>query len=462
MSPCWNLSLFEDAPAVSPLPVNTDPWKQFGRVTLYLGDNLVILRAMRANSVDAFVTDSPYGIGFMGKEWDTFTRENVKTAAAMKQRKNPADLANLQNVYGRKRSPAMSPSQIEYDRTIEGQRGFQFWCEEWAREVFRVLKPGGHLLACGTPRSSHRMVCGIEDAGFEIRDCIAWLFGQGFPKSHNLEDGWGTALKPGHEPICVARKPFDGTIEENFERWGVGALNIDRCRLEVTDDEYAKNASGDRGHEDNRTRNHEAFKMTAGSASDIGRWPPNVALDEDAARELDAQSGVRVSGANPTRRGSDKFRKIFGKFKGEQNCTPARGADAGGASRFFFCPKPSRLERDYGCDDMPMLTPGECTDRQDGSAGLRPYAGAGRSGGGRNPHPTVKPVNLMRWLIWLVTPPAGVVADPFLGSGTTGMAAVVDGYTFIGIEREPDYLETSYARILATSRATLERKDTTT
>lgn len=416
-----NLSLFEDAPPANPLPVNTEPWKQYGPVTLYLGDNLVILRAMRANSVDACVTDSPYGLGFMGKEWDTFTPENVRTFAEMKQRKNPDDLANLQNVYGRKRSPAQSPSQIEYDRTLNGQRAFQLWCEEWSREVFRVLKPGGHLLACGAPRSSHRMVCGIEDSGFEIRDCIAWLFGQGFPKSHNLDDGWGTALKPGHEPICVARKPFDGTIEENFERWGVGALNIDRCRLE-------------------------------GDGDDIGRWPPNVALDVEAATQLDERSGIRTSGANPTRRGSDKFRKIFGTFKGEESCTPARGADTGGASRFFFCPKPSRLERDYGCDELPMRSPGECTDRKDGSAGLTPYAGAGRSGGGRNPHPTVKPVNLMRWLIWLVTPEGGVVCDPFLGSGTTGMAAAVDGYPFVGIERELDYLETSDARIFTAWR----------
>jgi DNA modification methylase len=451
------LTLFEDAPPpVSPLPVNTEPWKQYGPVTLYLGDNIPILRAMPANSVDAVVTDSPYGLGFMGKEWDTFTPEKVASNKRKAFRVGRGDRrisSSNPNVDGRSRTPAMSPSQIEYDRSVEGQRAFQLWCFEWARECFRVLKPGGHMLACGAPRSSHRMVCGIEDAGFEIRDCIAWLFGQGFPKSHNLEgewDGWGTALKPGHEPICVARKPFNSTVEENVERWGVGALNIDRCRLEVTDDAYARNASGDRGHDDNRTRNHEAFKMTAGSASDIGRWPPNVALDAQAASRLDAQAGTRKSGANPTRRGGDKFRKVFGSFKGEESCAPARGEEAGGASRFFFCPKPSRLERDFGCESLPHKSAGECTDRKDGSAGLTPYAGAGRSGGGKNPHPTVKPVNLMRWLIWLVTPAGGIVLDPFLGSGTTGMAAVVDGYEFIGIEREEEYLCVADARIEAT------------
>lgn len=424
------LSLFEDAPPVDPLPVNTRPWIVYangnlaGPVTLFHGDNLPILRAMPSRSVDACVTDSPYGLGFMGKEWDTFDPETARASKmfAIGHGANVRKDSPNPNLRGRRQSPAMSPSQIEYDRGIEGQRAFQVWCEEWAREVWRVLKPGGHLLACGAPRSSHRMVSGIEDAGFEIRDGIAWLFGQGFPKSHNLEgdyEGWGTALKPGHEPICVARKPFDGTVEENATRWGIGALNIDRCRLEAGEDE-------------------------------LGRWPPNVALDEHAAAELDAQAGRRTSGANPTRRGSDKFRKIFGAFKGEASCTPSRGADSGGASRFFFCPKPSRLERDFGCDALPMKTAGECTDRKDGSAGLTPYAGAGRSGGGRNPHPTVKPVHLMRWLIWLVTPPGGVVLDPFLGSGTTGMAAVVDGYAFIGIERELEYLRTADARISAT------------
>jgi site-specific DNA-methyltransferase (adenine-specific) len=285
----------------------------------------------------------------------------------------------------------------------------------------RVMKPGAHLVACGAPRSSHRMVCGLEDAGFEIRDSLAWLFGQGFPKSLNLDDdldGLGTALKPGHEPICLARKPIAGTIEENIRVWGVGALNIDRARL-----------------------------------GDGDRWPANVLLDQQAGVLLDQQAGVLQSGANPTRRGSDKFRKVFGKFKGERACIPARGADSGGASRFYFVAKPSRFERDFGCDDLPLKSAGEMTDRKDGTAGLKsPRAGAGRTGGGRNPHPTVKPVSLMQWLLWLIAPPGCVVLDLFLGSGTTGMAAVADGYRFIGIERELEYLTTADARIAHTLR----------
>lgn len=415
MSDVEQLSLIHETPApVNPLPMNTDPWRAFAGVTLYHGDCLDILRAMPARSIDACVTDPPYGLGFMGKEWDTFAPEKARAtkAFAISNGDHGRKDAINPNLRGRRQSPAMSPSQIEYKRDLDGQRGFQRWCEAWGREVLRVLKPGAHAVVCGAPRSSHRMVSGLEDAGFEIRDAFAWLFATGFPKSHNLTDddgaknGLGTALKPGHEPIVLARKPFDGTVEENVDRWGVGALHIDRSRLAVTDEAYARNASGDRGHAENRTRHHEAFKMTAGSASDVGRWPANVLLDEAAAAQL------------------------------------------GAPSRFFFVAKPSQRERDFGCDSLPALSAGARTDRTDGSAGISPYAGARREGG-RNPHPTVKPVTLMRYLLALVVPPGGVVLDPFLGSGTTGMASVMDGYPFIGIERELAYLETSDLRIQA-------------
>jgi DNA modification methylase len=384
--------LFEAPAPPDPTPKNMGPASVFPGVLLYRGDCIAVMEAMPARCVDACVTDPPYGLGFMGKSWDTFKPENVADAAATKQRKDPEQLANLKNVYGRKRSPAMSPSQIEYDRTLEGQRAFQAWTAEWAHALRRVLKPGAHVLVCGAPRSAHRMISGLEDAGFEIRDSFAWLFGQGFPKSHNLDDGLGTALKPGHEPIVLARAPFEGTVEDNVAMWDVGALNIDGCRL------------GD------------------------GRWPANVLLDEPAAALLDEQVAERKG----------KFKKIFS------------GEVGGGVSRFYFVAKPSQLERNFGCDDLPQLTAGEMTDREDGSKGLTPYAGAGRSGGGRNPHPTVKPVALMRYLLRLVVPAGGVVLDPFLGSGTTGMAAVVDGYTFVGIEREEKYLKAADARIRAT------------
>lgn len=425
------LSLFDDAPPPSPVATNTSPWKAFEGVTLYHGDCREIMRAMPANSVDAGVTDPPYGIGFMGREWDTFkpsavadnARKMFQTGAGrMRNHDNP-------NIRGRAHSPALSPSQIEYDRGLDGQRGFQQFTESWAREALRVLKPGAHLVVCGAPRSAHRMFCGLEDAGFEIRDAFAWLFGQGFPKSHNLDGGLGSALKPGHEPIVLARKPFTGTIERKVETWGTGALNIDACRIPTL------------GADDRDPRD--------GLAGDVGRWPANVALDAEAAALLDEQAGERVSGSNPTRRGSDKFRKVFGSFKGEAACAPARGAERGGASRFFFVAKPSRAERDFGLEHLPMRTPGECTDRAEGSAGITPYAGAGRSGGGRNFHPTVKPVALMQWLIRLITPPGGTVLDMFLGSGTTGMASVLEGRPFVGIDRELDYLPVADGRIAA-------------
>lgn len=443
------LGFLDAPPPVDPRPVNTAPWKAYAGVTLYLGSCEAVMRAMPADSVDAGVTDPPYGIGFMGKEWDTFDPEKARATKhfainngdhGRKDSPNP-------NLRGRRQTPAISPSQIEYDRWIEGQRGFQRFTEGWARELLRVLKPGAHLVVCGAPRSAHRMVCGLEDAGFEIRDSFAWLFGQGFPKSKNLRDedgsksGWGTALKPGHEPICLARKPLRSDVENTAAVWGVGALNIEACRINPG----AVVPGGSGGFSADGS-------MHGVDGHYEGRWPANVLLDEHAASLLDEHAGERVSGANPTRRGSDKFRKIFGTFKGEASCTPARGAERGGASRFYFVAKPSRAERDFGCEDLPARTPGECTEREEGSAGITPYAGAGRSGGGRNFHPTVKPVALMRWLMRLVTPPAGTVLDPFLGSGTTGMAAAVDGYTFLGIEKEEKYMALSDARISAVLR----------
>lgn len=386
------------------------------------GDLFEVLPSLDGDSFDACVTDPPYGIGFMGREWDTFKPETVKSAAAMKQRKDPALLAN-QNIRGRKRSPALSPSQIEYD-SAAGLRAFQEWTETWAVEVFRVLKPGAHLVVCGAPRSHHRMMCGLEEAGFVVRDCFAWLFGSGFPKSKNFGDGLGTALKPAHEPIALAWKPFKGTIGGNIAKWGTGALNIDACRIDAP-------------------------------SAQLGRWPANVLLDEDAASLLDAQTGELVSGfmaAGTTREGLG--------YPGGLGGTVLRDTkgDRGGASRFYYVAKPSRSERDMGCADLPTKTAGECTDRKEGSAGLQnPRAGAGRTGGGKNFHPTVKPVSLMRWLVRLVTPPDGIVLDPFLGSGTTAMACRYESRRFVGIEKEAEYLEIATRRIAAVaSRLALE------
>lgn len=354
---------------------------------IHHGDLFDVLPTLEADSFDACVTDPPYGIGFMGKQWDTFKPGEAERRIVP----NRAVESDNPNLKGRKRGPASSPSSVEYDYSVKGLRGFQRWTERWAREVYRVLKPGAYIVVCGAPRSHHRMMAGLEDAGFEIRDCLAWLFGQGFPKSLNFPDGWGTALKPAHEPIALARKPFKGSVGKNREAHGTGALNIDGCRIGNEESAY-------------------------GEKTVVGRWPANVCLDESAAAMLDEQSGELVSGANPTRRWSDKFRNTYGTFKGQAECRPARGKDIGGASRFYYVAKPSNAEREAG------LT-------------------------GRNLHPTVKPVELMRWLVRLVTPPGGLVLDPFAGSGTTGMACAYEGMRFVGIEREAEYVAVAERRI---------------
>jgi len=277
---------------------------------LQLGDCLKVLRTHPGASVDACVTDPPYGLSFMGEAWD-------------------------------------------YDVPQ---------AEVW-REVLRVLKPGGHLLAFAGTKTQHRMAVQIEEAGFEIRDMIAWVYGSGFPKSHNLAgewQGWGTALKPALEPITVARKPFKSTVAANVLEHGTGAINVHGCRVAAAaGDEPLKwehgRGMGFHGAED---------RGPCAAGTSPGRWPANLIHD-----------------------GSDELCALMSD-----------------AARFFYCAKASKA------------------DRGDGNA-----------------HPTVKPTELMRYLCRLVTPPGGVVLDPFMGSGSTGKAAALEGFRFIGIECDPAY-----------------------
>ncbi len=494
---------------------------------IYPGDLFDVLPTLEADSIDACVTDPPYGIGFMGREWDTFKPGANRQPDRLQ--KGERIVSENPNLNGRHRSPAISESQIAYDYSAKGLREFQAWTERWAREVLRVLKPGGYLLVCGAPRSFHRMACGIEDAGFEVRDCLSWLFGQGFPKSLDVSkaidrelgkprevagrgetvdrnaldfgsatgkaknglkadwietdsnteaakqwEGWGTALKPAWEPIFVARKPLRGTVARNVLTYGTGALNIDPCRIDgpLGDGHFSGDDGSDEtsrpGYEGGFTKGGHASrplrishgqdtagKNTYGSngpgggshaagTTDVGRWPANVLLDEDAAAMLDEQTGELVSGANPTRRGTDKFRDIFGHFKGQAECDAARGMEVGGASRFYYVAKPSREERDFGCYDLAPRQRDE--SRKEGNPGGDNPRNRGLQPRG-NFHPTVKPVELMRWLVRLVTPPGGTVLDPFLGSGTTGMACRYEHRQFIGIEREAEYVEIAERRI---------------
>ncbi|MDX3932645.1 MAG: site-specific DNA-methyltransferase [Stenotrophomonas sp.] len=312
---------------------------------------------MADGSVDAIVTDPPYGLAFMGKKWD-------------------------------------------YDVPTT---------EVWA-ECLRVLKPGGHLLAFASTRTQHRMAVRIEDAGFEIRDMIAWVYGSGFPKSHNLggdRQGWGTALKPALEPITVARRPLAGTVAANVLAHGTGAMNIDDCGI-------------------------------GAKFSDGGRWPAN--LIHDGSAEVLA-SFPDAKGQQGDLRGHSRDRASLGIYgdMGAARDAIARG-DSGSAARFFYCAKASRQDRNDGLEvgAAPAVAAG---------ATMREREQANWPARNGNHHPTVKPTDLMRYLCRLITPCGGLVLDPFAGSGSTGKAAVLEGFQFVGIELDPIYAAIAESRI---------------
>lgn len=323
--------------------------------------------------------------------------------------------------------------------------------EIW-REVFRVLKPGGHLLTFGGSRTFDLVGLAVRLAGFEIRDTLSWMYGTGFPKSLNLGDGRGTALKPAWEPVIMARKPLSGTVAANVAKWGTGALNVDRCRI-------ASESGGRPARGAHQARPDEgsasSFDLGSGMALGIttqGRWPANVLLDEDAAQVLDAQTGTLTSGSMAAGVNAGRKSTVYAPDAGRPLANEIVGS-SGGASRFFYVAKASRSERDAGCEALPVRSGGEATDREDGADGLSsPRAGAGRTGTARNIHPTVKPVELMRWLVRLVTPPGGYVFDPFTGSGTTGVAALAEGFKFGGCEREPEYAKIAVHRLTHAQR----------
>lgn len=349
------------------------------------GDCLEVMPTMDANSIDAIVCDPPYGLSFMGKKWD------------------------------------------------HGVPGVPFWTE-----ALRVAKPGAYLLAFGGTRTFHRLTVAIEDAGWEIRDCLMWLYGTGFPKSRNISkdfdkglrevvgeirapgaqqwEGWGTALKPSWEPIIMARKPFNQTVAANVQEHGTGAINIDACR------------------------------------NLFGRWPANVVLDEEAGALLGEQSGKLGNAHRPNR---DREKPVTGS-DGSRTYGAGIGVKlgatypvTGGASRFFYCAKASKAEREAGLEGMAKKVGGglvatqhgQLKDLRLGDDYQRPIPEMA------NHHPTVKPISLMCWLCKLVTPPNGVILDPFTGSGSTGCAAMQEGFSFIGIEKETQYAKLAEERI---------------
>lgn len=367
-------------------------------VEIRVGDCTELLRQVPDQSIDSVVTDPPYALTSIVKRFGS------KTAA-----------------------PAKSDGPTGVYRRASGGFMGQVWDSElpsvevW-QECLRVLKPGGYLLAFGGTRTYHRLACAIEDARFEIRDQIGWAYGTGFPKSHNLDgdwEGWGTALKPAWEPICVARKALDGTVAGNVEAHGTGALHVDACRVLGGGDVRPRGTSyldtemhggWARPWMQDRQEVERRNAASLDRANRMGRWPANVVHDGSdevlaCFPESDGQNG-----ATGPQYGSKITKNAYGDFGPRQDFQP-RG-DGGSAARFFYCAKASRAERGRG-----------------------------------NTHPTVKPVALMQWLVRLVTPPQGIVLDPFGGSGTTGLAAAREGFRAILMEQSQDYADIAARRI---------------
>ena len=451
------------------------------QIKLYLGDNIESLKKLPDNSIDSVVTDAPYGLGkeqdmnivlkdwiekgyseikgkgFMGKEWDAYVPQ-----------------------------PA-------------------FW-----KELYRVLKPGGHILCFFGTRTYDIGTMAIRLAGFEIRDQIQWIYSTGFPKSLNIGkafdkkngnerepyerpdfvaksnkveqrdsqcisgekgkytkgssqyEGWGTALKPANEPICLARKPLsEKTIVDNVIKWGTGGINVDGCRIgnEIITGSYAGNKDSGFTVDDNRDDKGKgmfAGNVDAPEYSYEGRFPANILFDEEAAQILDKQSGPTSQGHWP--KGSTKG---FGEFGGGETSYEGVGPkdknkDKLGASRFFYVAKVSKKERNLGLDNFeevsdnakgnglnricdkcsaPQLKPCDCKDNSWVTPAMK------------NNHPTLKPINLMTYLCRLITPPGGIVLDPFMGSGSTGISACLEGFRFVGMELDEDYFKIAEARV---------------
>lgn len=410
------------------------------------GNNLELLRALPDNSIHSIVTDPPYELGFMGKKWDS--------------------------------------------------SGIAYSVELWS-ECLRVLKHGGHLLAFSGSRTYHRMVVAIEDAGFEIRDQIMWVYGSGFPKSHDISkaidkaagaertvigtdtkarstsgssalptvggktvyqtwditkpatdeaeqwSGWGTALKPAHEPIVMARKPIDGTVANNVLKHGVGGINIDGCRVGTSGGTAGATTSDDEASIYNKGLNGDFGKPVDG----LGRFPANFI--HDGSEEVLALFPDSKGGAFPKKSNVAAGQHYEGGWGAVENEERIEMGD-GSVARFFYCAKASKAERNAGLEGMPAewkaaanFRPNHMEKALEGDSG-NPF---GRFQPTQNFHPTVKPIALMRYLVRLVTPPNGTVLDPFAGSGTTLVAAILEGFNPIGMELTADYLPIINARI---------------
>lgn len=408
-------------------------------VTLHHGKLEDVLPTKEAESMHAFVGDPPYGIRFMGQAWDG--KDIVARTQNRHEYRSCADADPRAGTNGAHNSIAAEAGK--YDRSNQANQAFQAWTEMWAREVFRVLKPGAWLVSFSSTRTYHRMVCGIEDAGFEIRDQLAWVFGSGFPKSLNLDgewEGWGTALKPGWEPIVLARKPLVGTVADNIAAHRTGALNINGCRLVADKGDEPFQWSSPRGG----IWKTDPEAQAQAQAQALGRWPAN--LCHDGSPEVmsmfpsEAGASAPVAGDEPAIHGAN------GIYGARVRVPGTFFSDAGSAARFYYCAKASREDREDGCDDLTAQQ--QDASRKEGNPGGDNPRNRGLEPR-KNFHPTVKPTALMRWLCRLVTPPGGTVLDCFMGSGSTGRAAVLEGFDFVGVEMTDAYLPIARARIAA-------------
>ena len=332
----------------------------------------------------------------------------------------PYHLTSIVERYGKDGSAPAKDKDGLYQRQARGFMGKEwdggdiaFRTDTW-KLAYDLLKPGGYLLAFSASRNYHRMAVAIEDAGFEIRDQIMWIYGSGFPKSLNVGDGWGTALKPAHEPIVMARKPLEGTNKQNIEKYGTGGINIDGCRIQGDDIGGERKITNRKPRDENNvwTDNNSGMKQESNHFADAdpkGRYPANLMHD-----------GLQEDWA-----------------------------------RYFYCPKTSAEERNRGLDHLPTKKTSSMSGRRD-SHDMEGYSIDNDVTGRfvterKNIHPTVKPQELMKYLCRLVTPKGGVVLDPFMGSGSTGIAAKDEGFDFIGIEKEQEYFEIAEARIKVSS-----------
>lgn len=391
-----------------------------GRVVLHQNDCRDVLRGLADNSIDSVVTDPPYA------------------------------LVSIQKRFGK---PGSAPAKDVYGRGAAGFMGKQWdtgevaFSDEFWAEVLRVLKPGGHVVAFSGARTYHRMAVAIEDAGFEIRDQLGWVYGSGFPKSHNQHgdwEGWGTALKPAWEPIALARKPLTGTVAANLAEWGVGAINVDGCRVGWPDGKVPQIGTPEWGGPNKKSTavpGQDGETVERVGPSELGRWPANIV--HDGSDEVVAAFPHTTSGTFSGKRNQPKTKNAFGSF--ELRDEKGHVGDSGSAARFFYCAKASRADRDAGLEHMPVKRTGGMSATADGS--MLTGSGNERTTTRANTHPTVKPTTLMQWLCRLITPPGGVILDPFMGSGSTGKAAVLEGFQFIGCEREDEYMPIAEARI---------------